>query len=96
MAGVTLPPNDFYAFRPATVKCVIEAANKQAVPANLLLALASIEGGKNGQEVLNTNADNTGPAKRATERRSFRRGADDNRNSADAENAFTVRFSRFF
>lgn len=55
MAGVTLPPNDFYAFRPATVECVIEAANKQAVPANLLLALASIEGGKNGQEVLNTN-----------------------------------------
>ena len=55
MAASAPPPNDFYAFRPATVECVIEAANKQAVPANLLLALASIEGGKNGQMVVNTN-----------------------------------------
>jgi len=41
--------NDFYERQPATVDCVIEAANKQDVPANILLALASMEGGKNGQ-----------------------------------------------
>lgn len=56
MAGVaTTPPDDFYAFKPATVECVMEAAAKQGVPANLLLALASIEGGKNGQVVRNNN-----------------------------------------
>lgn len=41
--------DDFYGRHPATVDCVIEAANKQGVPANVLLALASIEAGKNGQ-----------------------------------------------
>jgi hypothetical protein len=52
MADLALPPNDdFYAYRPATVECVIQAATKQGVSANILLAIASIEGGKNGQMV---------------------------------------------
>jgi hypothetical protein len=56
MAGVALPPyDDFYAFKPATVECVVQAAAKQHVPANVLLAIASIEGGKNGQMVRNEN-----------------------------------------
>lgn len=55
MAGIAPPPNDFYAFRPATVECVVQAATKQGVSANILLALASIEGGKNGQVVRNDN-----------------------------------------
>jgi len=46
---------DFYGIRPATVECVIEAAKKQGVPANVLLAIASVEGGKNGQIVENKN-----------------------------------------
>jgi hypothetical protein len=55
MVDLSSTPEDFYAFRPATVECVIQAAMKQHVPANVLLALASIEGGKNGQVVHNTN-----------------------------------------
>lgn len=47
--------DNFYAQRPATIDCVIHAAHRQAVPANVLLALASIEGGKNGQFVKNSN-----------------------------------------
>ncbi len=47
--------DDFYGRHPATIECVIEAANKQDVPANILLALASIESGKNGQLVTNKN-----------------------------------------
>ncbi|MDR2208079.1 MAG: transglycosylase SLT domain-containing protein [Azoarcus sp.] len=55
-----LPPGteaqyDFYGIRPATINCVIEAAQRQRVPANVLLAIASVEGGKNGQIVENTN-----------------------------------------
>jgi len=55
--GSPATPNsdDFYAIRPATIYCVIRAAQKQGVPANVLLALASVEGGKNGQFVGNTN-----------------------------------------
>lgn len=45
----------FYDYRPADIDCVIEAAAKQGVPSNVLLALASIEGGKNGQLVKNTD-----------------------------------------
>lgn len=48
-------PDDFYAIRPATIDCVIRAAQKQGVPANVLLAIASIENGKNGQIVSNPN-----------------------------------------
>lgn len=48
-------PDDFYAYKPASIECVIEAAHRQSVPANILLAIASIEGGKNGQLVRNTN-----------------------------------------
>lgn len=47
--------DNFYAPGPATIDCVILAANKQRVPANVLLALASIESGKNGQYVRNKN-----------------------------------------
>lgn len=47
--------DDFYAYKPASIECVIEAAHRQSVPANILLAIASIEGGKNGQLVRNTN-----------------------------------------
>lgn len=46
---------DFYAYGPATIECVIEASKRQKVPANVLLALASMESGKNGQFVKNTN-----------------------------------------
>ncbi len=49
------PVPDFYAEGPATVECVITAANKQQVPANVLLAIGSIESGKNGQTVKNNN-----------------------------------------
>ncbi|MCL2875021.1 MAG: transglycosylase SLT domain-containing protein [Betaproteobacteria bacterium] len=49
------PQEDFYDIRPATVDCVIKAAQRQGVPANVLLAIASVEGGKNGQVVENKN-----------------------------------------
>lgn len=54
MADLNVPP-DFYNIGPASIECVVVAAQKQAVPANVLLAIASIEGGKNGQMVGNTN-----------------------------------------
>lgn len=44
-----------YAEKPATIACVIAAAKKQKVPANILLALSSMENGKNGQVVKNSN-----------------------------------------
>lgn len=47
---------DFYARGPATIRCVIEAANKHSVPPHVLLGIASKERGKNGQEVKNSNA----------------------------------------
>lgn len=50
-----LPLLSGYAVGPATIDCVVEAARKQRVPANVLLAIASVEGGKNGQFVGNTN-----------------------------------------
>lgn len=40
---------------PADIPCVIQAALRQGVPANVLLAVASVESGKNGQYVRNTN-----------------------------------------
>jgi hypothetical protein len=55
MAGVALPVDEFYSFQPATTTCVVQAAAKQRVPANVLLAIASIEGGANGQVVPNAN-----------------------------------------
>lgn len=54
-ASATPQANDFYSYRSASIDCVIEAARKQNVPANVLLALASIESGKNGQYVGNEN-----------------------------------------
>lgn len=44
-----------HAVRPATIDCVIEAAERANVPSNVLLAIASVENGKNGQTVRNTN-----------------------------------------
>lgn len=44
-----------YAEKPATIQCVIAAANKYKVPANILLAFSSMENGKNGQYVKNSN-----------------------------------------
>ena len=46
---------DGYKIGPADVDCVVSAAKRQRVPVNILLAIASVEGGKNGQFVTNTN-----------------------------------------
>ena len=51
----TLLAQEFYATKPATIECVVEAANRQGVPANVLLAISSIESGRNGQLVKNKN-----------------------------------------
>ncbi len=42
-------------YQPATIQCVLAAAHYQQVPANIMLAIISVEGGKNGQIVRNTN-----------------------------------------
>jgi len=42
-------------YKPASIACVINASNYQGVPANVLLAIGSMENGKNGQAVRNTN-----------------------------------------
>jgi len=47
--------DDFYAVRPADIDCVVQAAQRQGVPANVLLAISSKESGKNGQSVSNSN-----------------------------------------
>ena len=52
----TIGTSQFYARGPATIQCVIEAANKHHVPAHVLLGIASKEYGRNGQTVRNTNA----------------------------------------
>ncbi len=51
----TADSDDIYPIRPANIDCVLRAAQKQGVPANVLLALASVEKGRNGQSVSNTN-----------------------------------------
>lgn len=51
----TIGTGQFYARGPATIQCVIEAANKHNVPAHVLLGIASKEYGRNGQTVRNTN-----------------------------------------
>ena len=43
------------AYKPADLDCVLAAASRQNVPANVLLGLSSIEMGKNGQAVRNKN-----------------------------------------
>lgn len=40
---------------PATIECVVHAANYQGIPPAVLLAIGSMENGKNGQAVENTN-----------------------------------------
>lgn len=60
VAPLTLWPalaqaDDFYAVRPADIECVVQAAQRQGVPANVLLAISSKESGKNGQSVSNSN-----------------------------------------
>ncbi len=52
----TIGTGQFYARGPATIQCVIEAANKHSVPAHVLLGIASKEYGRNGQTVRNTNS----------------------------------------
>lgn len=47
--------DNFYGYRAATVDCVVEAAKRQDVPANILLAVASVESGKNGSAIKNSN-----------------------------------------
>ena len=42
-------------YKPANIPCIIKAANYQGVPANVLLAIGSMENGKNGQAVQNKN-----------------------------------------
>lgn len=54
-SGVCEPLEDVYKIGPADVDCVVIAAKRQRVPANILLAIASVEAGKNGQFVTNTN-----------------------------------------
>ncbi|UXI68327.1 transglycosylase SLT domain-containing protein [Tahibacter amnicola] len=54
-ASGSVGDDDFYAYKPASVACVIEAARRQRVPANILLAIATIESGRNGQRVTNKN-----------------------------------------
>jgi soluble lytic murein transglycosylase-like protein len=51
MPAYDIPPH----YKPATINCVVHAANYQGVPANVLLAIGSVEGGKNGQAVRNKN-----------------------------------------
>ena len=51
--GTAVDP--FYRVGPANITCVIEAAKRQGVPANVMLAIASVEGGANGQFVRNAN-----------------------------------------
>ena len=54
--SIAINPRDpLHQIGPATIPCVITAAVRHGVPANVLLALASLEGGKNGQLVRNTN-----------------------------------------
>lgn len=52
---VTTVKEAVYALGPATIECTIAAAREQRVPANILLAIASQEDGKNGQAVTNKN-----------------------------------------
>ncbi|MCP0917771.1 hypothetical protein MUB04_14645 [Acinetobacter indicus] len=52
----TIGTGQFYARGPATIQCVIDAANKHNVPAHVLLGIGSKEYGRNGQTVRNTNA----------------------------------------
>lgn len=58
MAAQAIPidPHDpLHRVGPADIPCVIKAAMRHDIPANVLLAVASMEGGKNGQQVLNKN-----------------------------------------
>ena len=49
---------DYYpvdGYRPATMQCVLESAVKRNVPANVLLGIYEVEGGKQGMVKQNTN-----------------------------------------
>lgn len=50
-----VPPAASFPRGPATIECVVAAAQRHQVPANVLLAIASQEAGKNGQYVENKN-----------------------------------------
>ncbi|WP_454727970.1 MULTISPECIES: transglycosylase SLT domain-containing protein [Cupriavidus] len=56
MAGLSDP--SFYAvekFRPAAIECVVAAAVRRNVPANVLLAIGQHEAGTEGSAILNRN-----------------------------------------
>lgn len=52
----TIGNDQFYAKGPATIQCVIQAANKHHVPVHVLLGVASMENGNNGQTMRNRDA----------------------------------------
>lgn len=54
-ASASTGPRERYPVGKPTLKCVIEAANRQNVPVDLLLAVNSVERGNTGQFVNNTN-----------------------------------------
>lgn len=54
-AEATASQKHAISYRPATIECVIVAAQERGVPANVLLGLASIEMGVNGDRLKNTN-----------------------------------------
>lgn len=49
------PDAEFYAPRHASHECIVEAAHRQGVPANVLLAICNIEDGRQGLFVENKN-----------------------------------------
>ena len=56
MAGLADP--SFYAvekWRPASLQCIVDAAVRRNVPANVLLAIGQHEAGKEGSAILNKN-----------------------------------------
>ncbi|WP_323025689.1 hypothetical protein [Castellaniella sp.] len=53
--NATYGQKNAYGHHPATIECVIDAANRQGVPPNVLLGIASSEMGANGDRLTNTN-----------------------------------------
>ncbi len=47
--------DDIVEYKPANFQCVMRIAQHHEVPTNILLAIASVEGGKNGIAMRNTN-----------------------------------------
>ena len=53
--NVAVSQNSGSFYTPATIPCVIAAAQRRSVPANVLLGIASIEMGANGDRLKNSN-----------------------------------------